>query len=158
MPNLNHVVLLGNCTRDPELRYAKSGTAVCQIGMAINHQYGSGDERKEEVCYIDVTCFGKTAEYAAERLGKGKPVMVAGRIQLQTWEGQDGQKRSKHAIIAETVQWFTDKGEPETSVDQESSRRSSQASVRPERPRPPVREPARTQKPPTEPDDDDIPF
>ncbi len=117
MPNLNHVTLLGNCTRDPEIRYTAAGTAICSIGMAINHAYGAGDDRRQETCFVDITCFGKLAEMATEHLAKGEPVFVDGRLQFQTWEGQDGQKRSKHVVIANTIQWFTGSGDEHPPQD-----------------------------------------
>jgi single-strand DNA-binding protein len=98
MPNLNSVHLMGNLTRDPEVRYTPKGTAVCDIGLAINRLLpddGSG-ERREEVTYVDVTLWGKTAENAGQYLAKGRSVFVDGRLALETWEDkQSGQKRSK---------------------------------------------------------------
>lgn len=103
MASINQVTLLGNCTRDPELRYSGSGMAICQIGMAVNTQYGTGDDRKEETCFLDVVCFGASAEYNAQHLTKGARVLVTGRLKWETWEGQDGMKRSKHSVVAQTV-------------------------------------------------------
>ena len=80
MPSFNHITLLGHCTRDPELRYAKSGIPICSLGLAVNHVTGTGDTRKEDVCFIDITCFNRLAEIAAEYLAKGAQVLVAGRL------------------------------------------------------------------------------
>jgi len=107
MASLNKVILLGNLTRDPELRYAPNGTAVARFGLAVNTQRaGQGDDRKEEVCFVDIVAFGRQAETASEYLSKGRPALVEGRLQWRSWEGQDGQKRSKHEVIAERIQFM----------------------------------------------------
>lgn len=104
--NLNQVVLAGNLARDPEVRYANSGTAVCSLNLAVNSRVKKGTEWIDEVCFIDVTTFGKTAEACGEHLEKGSPVLVTGRLQLHQWETQDGQKRSKHQVLADKVQFL----------------------------------------------------
>src|SRR5262245_29727776 len=107
MASLNKVILLGNLTRDPELRYAPNGTPVARFGLAVNtSRAGQGDERKEEVCFVDIVAFGRQAETASEYLSKGRPALVEGRLQWRSWEGQDGQKRSKHEVIAERIQFM----------------------------------------------------
>jgi single-strand DNA-binding protein len=107
MASLNKVILLGNLTRDPELRYAPNGTPVARFGLAVNTaRAGQGDERKEEVCFVDIVAFGRQAETASEYLSKGRPALVEGRLQWRSWEGQDGQKRSKHEVIAERIQFM----------------------------------------------------
>jgi single-strand DNA-binding protein len=109
MPNLNSVHLMGNLTRDPEVRHTPKGTAVCDISLAINRLLpddGSG-ERREEVTYVDVTLWGKTAENAGQYLAKGRSVFVDGRLALETWEDkQSGQKRSKLKVVAESLQFL----------------------------------------------------
>ena len=107
MASLNRVLLMGNLTRDPELRYIPSGTAVANLGLATNRTYTTQDgERKEEVCYIDIVVWGKTAENCANYLSKGRPVFIEGRLQLDTWETEDGQKRSKLKVVADRVQFL----------------------------------------------------
>ena len=107
MASLNKVILLGNLTRDPELRYAPNGTTVARFGLAVNtSRAGQGDERREEVCFVDIVAFGRQAETASEYLSKGRPALVEGRLQWRSWEGQDGQKRSKHEVIAERIQFM----------------------------------------------------
>ena len=107
MASLNKVILLGNLTRDPELRYAPNGTPVTRFGLAVNtSRAGQGDERREEVCFVDIVAFGRQAETASEYLSKGRPALVEGRLQWRSWEGQDGQKRSKHEVIAERIQFM----------------------------------------------------
>jgi len=107
MASLNKVILLGNLTRAPELRYAPNGTPVARFGLAVNtSRAGQGDERREEVCFVDIVAFGRQAETASEYLSKGRPALVEGRLQWRSWEGQDGQKRSKHEVIAERIQFM----------------------------------------------------
>ena len=106
MANLNKVMLLGNLTRDPELRYAPSGTAVVRLGLAVNHRYGQGEAVREETLFIDVVVFGRQGEAASEHLAKGHPVLVEGRLKLQTWEDQEGRKHSKHEVLADRLQFL----------------------------------------------------
>ena len=104
MPPFNQITLLGNCTRDPEMRFTTNGIPVCSVSLAVNSFSGSGDERKQDTCFIDVTFFRRVAEIASEYLKKGDPVLISGRLKYETWEGQDGMKRSKHSVIAEQLQ------------------------------------------------------
>ena len=107
MPSLNKVLLIGNLTRDPELRYIPSGTAVANFGLAMNRVYTTQDgERKEEVCFVDVDVWGRTAENCANYLEKGRLVLVEGSLQFRTWETEDGQKRSKLSVRAFNVQFL----------------------------------------------------
>jgi len=106
MANLNKVMIIGNVTRDPEIKYTPQGRAVTDIGIAVNRVYTpEGGERREETTYIDVTLWGRTAETAAEYCKKGRSVYVEGRLQLDTWEDKtSGQKRSKLRVVAENYQ------------------------------------------------------
>ena len=106
MASFNKVILLGNLTRDPEVRYTPKGTAVTEIGMAINRTYtAENGEKREETTFVDVTLWGRTAEIAGEYLKKGRPVFIEGRLQLDTWDDkQSGQKRSKLKVVAEGLQ------------------------------------------------------
>jgi single-strand DNA-binding protein len=106
MANLNRVLLIGNLTRDPEVRYTPKGTAVTDIGMAINRVFTSEDgERREEVTYVDVVLWARLAEIAGQYLKKGRPVFIEGRLQLDTWDDkQTGQKRSRMRVVAENLQ------------------------------------------------------
>lgn len=106
MASLNKVLLLGNLTRDPELRYTPSGTAVSTFGLAVNRRYKQNDEWKDEVCFVDIVCFGKQAENCTEYLNKGSLAFIEGRLQWRSWEGEDGQKRSKHEVVASNVQFL----------------------------------------------------
>lgn len=107
MANLNKVMLIGNLTRDPEVRYTPKGTAVADLGLAVNRRYTLGEERKEEVTFIDVTLWGKTAELAEKYLRKGRPVYIEGRLQLDSWDDKaTGQKRSKLKVIGENLEFL----------------------------------------------------
>jgi single-strand DNA-binding protein len=112
MANLNKVLLIGNLTRDPELRYSPSGTAVAKFGLATNRIHkGQDGEKKEEVCFVDIVAFGKMAEFCTNYFSKGKPIFIEGRLQFSTWETPEGQKRSKLEVIAEGMQFV---GGPKT--------------------------------------------
>ncbi len=107
MANVNKVILIGNCTRDPEVRYTPKGTAVTELGLAVNRFIPGegGAERREETTFIDVTLWGRQAEIAGEYLKKGRPVFIEGRLQLDTWDDkQSGQKRSKLKVVGENLQ------------------------------------------------------
>src|ERR671929_1228697 len=106
MASFNKVILLGNLTRDPEVRYTPKGSAVADLGVAVNRQYTlESGEKREEVTFVDVTLWGRTAEIAGEYLKKGRPVMIEGRLQLDSWDDkQTGQKRSKLKVMGEMMQ------------------------------------------------------
>src|SRR3954451_1462850 len=103
MASFNRVILVGNLTRDPELRYIPSGTAVSDIGLAVNDRIKRGDQWVDETTFVDVTLWGRTAEVANEYLSKGSPVLIEGRLKLDRWE-KDGQKHSKLRVTAEKMQ------------------------------------------------------
>ncbi len=108
----NKVILAGNLTRDPELRYLPSGSAVCNTAIATNRRFKSQTgEQKEEVCFIDITFFGRSAEIANQYLKRGSKVLVEGRLKLDQWTDQAGAKRSKHSISVDTLQMLDGKGQ-----------------------------------------------
>ncbi len=109
MASFNRVVLMGNLTRDPELRYIGSGTAVSDIGLAVNDRVKRNDQWVDETTFVDITLWGRTAEVANEYLTKGSNVLIEGRLKLDTWE-KDGQKRSKLKVVAERMQMVGGKG------------------------------------------------
>ena len=103
MASYNRVILVGNITRDPELRYIPSGTAVTEIGLAVNdRRKGANGEWIEETTFVDVTLWGRTAEVASEYLNKGSSIMIEGRLKLDTWE-KDGKKNSKLRVVGERM-------------------------------------------------------
>jgi single-strand DNA-binding protein len=114
----NHVILLGNVTRDIEVKYLQSGTAVCDMGMAINERVKRGDDYVDEPVFVDVTLFGRTAEVAGEFLSKGAPVLIAGRLKYEQWE-KDGQKRSKLKVVAEKLQMLGQRQRSEDSQERQ---------------------------------------
>lgn len=117
MTGFNKVILIGNLTRNPELRYTPSGTPVVNFALAVNRRYRQADDQKEEVCYIDIVAFGKQAEHCGQYLSKGDGAIVDGRLQQRRWETEDGQKRSKHEVIAQTVTFLPKKQGPVVDTD-----------------------------------------
>ena len=109
MSDTNTVILTGNLTRKPELRYTPKGTGIADFGLASNRRYRQGDDLKDDVCFVDVTVFGSTAVAVASHLDKGRKVLVEGRLQFRTWETETGQKRSKLEIVAERVNFLGSK-------------------------------------------------
>ena len=107
MANLNRVFLIGNLTRDPELRYTSSGVSVCTLRLAVNRRFTTRQgEKREETLFIDVTVWSKQAEVCSQYLSKGQPVFIEGRLRQETWTGSDGQKRSKIGVVAERFQFL----------------------------------------------------
>lgn len=106
MASFNEVLLMGNLTRDPDLRATQGGVSLCKFGLAVNRKFKSGDEWKEDVCFVDITVWGKQAENCAEYLSKGRQAFISGRLQLNQWETDDGQKRSKLEVVANNVQFI----------------------------------------------------
>ncbi len=111
MANFNKVILAGNLTRDPELRYTPKGTAIAKIGLAINRRWTTETgEQKEEVTFVDVDAFGRQAETIGQYLKKGRPILIEGRLKLDQWDDkQTGQKKSRLGVVLETFQ-FLDSG------------------------------------------------
>jgi single-strand DNA-binding protein len=108
MPAFNSVILMGNLTRDPELKHTSSGSAVCAFGIAINSKYKSkSGEQKEEADFFDIEAWGKTAELCSQYLKKGSPVLIEGRLKQDRWEDESGQKRSKVKIVCNGVQFLS---------------------------------------------------
>jgi len=157
MASYNKVFLLGNLTRDPEVRYTPKGSAVADLGIAVNRQYTlDTGEKREEVTFVDVTFWGRTAEVAGEYLKKGRSVFIEGRLQLDTWDDkQSGQKRSKLKVVGEMMQMLGGRpgggGGGEESGGEEAPVRSGKSSGGSRSAPPP-------KSGPSEPDDDEIPF
>jgi single-strand DNA-binding protein len=152
MASFNKVILLGNLTRDPEVRYTPKGSAVCDLGIAVNRVYTTeGGERREEVTFVDVVLWARLAEIAGEYLRKGRPVFIEGRLQMDSWDDkQTGQKRTKLRVVGESMQLLGGRpggaaGET-TEEDRVATSGGSKTTAPPKS--------ARS----AEPDDDDIPF
>jgi len=105
----NKVVLVGNLTRDIELRYASSGSAIANTAIATSRKFTQNGEKKEEVCFVDITFFGRSAEVANQYLRRGSKILVEGRLKFDQWVDNDGGKRSKHSVIVETMQMLDSK-------------------------------------------------
>jgi len=103
---INRVIVSGNLTRDPELRYTPSGTAVCQMSIAVNRQYRQGEEQKEETSFFEVVAWGRQGETSAEYLSKGRPVLVEGRLRQRRWQTPDGQNRSMVEIVSDRIHFL----------------------------------------------------
>lgn len=114
MASFNKVILVGNLTRDPEVKYLPSGTAVTELGLAVNRSWfdKQSNSRKEETTFVDITLWGRTAEIAGEYLSKGRSVLIEGRLQLDSWEDKtSGQKRSKLRVVGENMTMLGSRGE-----------------------------------------------
>jgi single-strand DNA-binding protein len=117
MASLNSVCLLGHLTRNPEVRYSSNGTPVAALGLAVNNRIKRSDDSwQDDPCFVDVVVFGNQAEACAKYLNKGDPVLLEGRLQYRTWEDQQGNKRSKHEVIAFRVQFLPKPG-PRSEAD-----------------------------------------
>jgi len=115
MADLNKIFLLGRLTRDPELRYTPAGSPVCNFDLAANRSYTTqAGERREEVCFITIEVWGKQAETCAEYLKKGRQALVEGHLKQRSWETPEGQKRSKHEVVAQRVQFLDARPAPGT--------------------------------------------
>ena len=157
MANLNRVFLMGNLTRDPELRYTQGGTAIAKFGMAINRNWTSPEgEKKEDVCFVDITAFGRQAEVICEYCHKGRPLFVEGRLQFSQWQGQDGQKRSKLEVVAEAFQFIGARpGEGKAPAEAE---KAGEQAAPPGPAEPPAPKPGNPGPDAGKPKKDDIPF
>jgi single-strand DNA-binding protein len=148
MASFNKVILAGNLTRDPELRYTPKGTAVCKFGLAISRNWtNEAGERKEDVTFVDVDAFGRQAEVVAQYMKKGRPFLVEGRLKLDQWDDkQTGQKRSRLGVVLESFSFIDSKSGDGGSATSEPSR---------PKPAAPPAAPTDESGPPSE---DDVPF
>ena len=111
MASFNKVILMGNLTRDPELRYTSNNRAVAKIGIACNRQFTTANgEKREEVMFADCEAWGRTAEVINQYLSKGRPIFIEGRLKLDQWTDQSGQKRSRHIVVIESFQFIDSRG------------------------------------------------
>jgi len=148
MASYNKVLLMGNLTRNPEIRYTPSGTAVADLGLAVNESFkNKAGETVEQVCYVDVVVWSRQAETSAEYLHKGSPVFIEGRLQLDQWENQQGEKRSKLRVRADRVQFLGSPG------------KGAEYAAAPDAAAPPADNTPPSAAPPSEvADDEDVPF
>jgi single-strand DNA-binding protein len=111
MAGFNKVILMGNLTRDPEIRYAPNGTPVANFGLAVNRRYRQAEEMREDVCFVDIVIFGKQAETCGQYLSKGQGALIEGRLQMRKFETKEGQKVTKHEVVAENVRFLSKRPE-----------------------------------------------
>ncbi len=159
MPSLNKVFLAGNLTRDPELRYTPGGTAVAQFGLAVNRRFRNREgQMQEEATFIDIEVWARQAETTSEYLSKGSPVLIEGRLKLDTWQSkQTGERRSKICVVGERVQFLGSRKKSEArDADSDSDRAQRGDHDRPQD-GPPPKEPSR-QEPEDLPPNEEIPF
>jgi single-strand DNA-binding protein len=156
MASYNKVILVGNLTRDPELRYTPKGMAIAKIGLAVNRRWTpEGGEQREETTFVDIDAFGKQAETIAQYMKKGSPLLVEGRLRLDQWDDkQTGQKRSKLGVVLEGFQFLGSGGtRTEGAPPAEAARRPAAPAAPAAEPAPPP--PSESDGPPHE---DDVPF
>ena len=163
MASFNKVMLMGNLTRDPEIKYTPKGTAIADIGLAVNRNYTTeSGEKREEVTFIDVTLWGRVAEIVGEYCKKGRPLFVEGRLQLDTWDDKaTGQKRSKLKVVGENIQLLGSR-EGGAGGGGGGEHGEGRSEARPQQSRPAARPASPPPRPPADPDldapEDDIPF
>lgn len=121
----NQITLVGNLTRDIELRYAQSGTAIANTAIATSRKFTSNGEKKEEVCFVDITAFGRSGEVMNQYLRKGSKILISGRLNFEQWE-KDGQKRSKHSVIVESMQMLDSKSDNQQNNGQANQQQPQQ--------------------------------
>ena len=155
MANVNKVILIGNVTRDPEVKFTSKGSAVTDIGLAINRNYTlDNGEKREETTFVDVELWGRLAEIAGEYAKKGRPLYVEGRLRMDTWEDKaSGQKRSRMKVVGENLQLLGGRTEGGGSRPAGGGEHESHEAPAPRRSAPPPSRPAPSSEP-----DDDIPF
>ena len=154
MASFNKVILAGNLTRDPELRYTPAGKAIAKFGLAVSRTWtNEAGEKKEDVLFVDVDAFARQAEVISQYFKKGRPILVEGRLKLDTWDDkQSGQKRSKHGIVLESFSFI----DSSTGRGAEGGEGAPAAAPRP-RPAAAAAAPAGDDAPPP-PSEDDVPF
>jgi single-strand DNA-binding protein len=154
----NKVILVGNLTRDVEIRYTSNGSAIAKVGIAVNRKFkAQNGEQKEEVLFIDLTFFGKTAEIANQYLKRGSKVLIEGRLILEQWTNQQGQKQSKHSIVVESMQMLDTKADAQNNQYGNSNGTTSNTQQEYRQP-PAQKEPTQPTVPEVDIDDDEIPF
>ena len=164
MPSLNKVMLMGNITRDPELRYTPKGQAVTDIGLAVNRKYKVENEMREEVTFVDITFWGKQAEVICQWMKKGRPLYVEGRLQMDSWDDKtSGKKMHRMKVIGEDFQFLggKDSGGGSGGSSSEGGEYEEQRSSRPPQRSSGPSQPARQESnafPPGLDEEDEIPF
>lgn len=158
MASYNKVILVGNLTRDPELRYTPKGMAIAKLGIAVNRRWTSETgEQREEVTFVDVDAFGKQAETISQYMKKGNPMLIEGRLRLDQWDDkQTGQKRSKLGVVLEGFQFLGSGSRPEGAPPPAEPVRRAAAAAPAAAAAAPAAEPPEAE--PAAPEEDDVPF
>ncbi len=154
MASFNRVILLGNLTRDPETRQTQSGTIICKFSIAVNRSFqGQDGTSRDEVCYVEVECFGRTAENVARFFAKGKPILVEGRLRQDSWEDKNtpGLKRTKHLVVLERFEFVGGRSDSDSSYSSNSYESSSPSTRQ-------APAPSRARDTSDDLEDDDVPF
>ena len=160
----NKVILVGNLTRDIELRYSSGGMAIANTAIATTRKFTQNGEKKEEVCYTDITFFARSAEVANQYLKKGSKILVEGRLKLDQWVDQNGGKKSKHSVIVETMQMLDSKGDNQSSSQPQQNdtppahQQQAQSYQAPAHQKPAQQMPSSNNIPVIDIDEDEIPF
>ncbi len=160
MANFNRLILIGNLTRDPELSYTPSNTPVCKFGIAVNRKWFSKQEnaQREETMFIDCTAWAKGGELINQYCRKGNPLMIEGRLDLDTWTSPEGQKRSRHTVTVENFQFLNSGGGGGGGGAQGASGGYRDSGRAPESERAPLQAPVQASAPPASRAPDDVPF
>ncbi len=150
MSSFNRVILMGNLTRDPEMRQTQNGTSICRFSIAVNRSFSSQDgSQRDETCFVDIDSFGRTAENIAKYFTKGKPILVEGRLRQDSWEDKQGQKRTKLVVVLERFEFIGSSRDNAASGGFDGDYAPSPARTQ---------RPQRTQQPPQDDLEDDVPF
>ncbi len=162
MANFNKVILIGNLTREPELRVTPGGVSICKFGLAVNRNFtDKNGEKREETTFVDIDAFGRQAETISKYMTKGRPIMVEGRLKLDQWEDKNsGEKRSRLGVVLENFQFMGGRGEGEGGGGGSGFDGGESSYSSPEQHSPPARKPAPAPARPPIPDDsdEDVPF
>jgi single-strand DNA-binding protein len=155
----NKVILVGNLTRDCELRYTQSGTAICATAIATNKKFkNQAGEQKEEVCFVDITFFGRTAEVANQYLGKGRKVLIEGRLKFEQWTDQNGGKRSKHTVTVDNMQMLGSRDDNQSGGDGYTQQPQQQSSYNNSQQPQQIKRPEGDKMQEVDVDEDELPF
>ena len=157
MASFNKVILMGNLTRDPELRVTPKGTSVCQLGLAVNSTYKDKEgNTREEVTFVDIDALGRQAEVIAKYMSKGRPILIEGRLKLDSWETKEGEKRNKLKVVLENFQFVGSRGDSGGGGDYSGGGAAAEDSAPP--PRAASRAGGNPGMRPANVDEEDVPF
>ena len=155
----NKIILVGNLTRDIEMRYTQGGMAISNTAIATSRKFTKNGERAEEVCFVDITFFARSAEIANQYLRKGSKILVEGRLNFDQWVDQNGQKRSKHSVVVEAMQMLDSKGDAQSQPqNQAPSGQQPQQQSQQSYQQPAKQMPSSNEVPEIDIDEDEIPF